>query len=409
MKTILINISIVIFIFFSCEAQNTNITAMPMAATTSENENQYVLSNNQFAFKIFNAMKCEDSNLFITTFGLYNSLFPLYFGAASKTKDEISNLLNIPLSDTSIISDYSKIDSTLNKYQNKYTFKYANSIWCDNSFTIKSSYETSFLNKTDIDLFPINFYDSSNACNKINNWIYENTNGHINKIVEEQNLKPNTSMLLVNSILLDTEWARNFDEALTQENTFYNYKDKSSKVLFLNQLNNFNYYENSQFKILELKYIGNDFSLFIVLPFSFKNLQNDISQLYDIINSPENFLTTQYVNVSIPKFRVDNNISFVPYLKEIGAESLFSISCDLSNLFTKNNSIISDVFQSNIFEINETRTLFVSATITHTISTSNDFSIDDVKSFKANHPFYYILKNNETGLIISIGQTIKLN
>lgn len=410
MKTILINISIVIFIFFSCEAQNTNITAMPMSATACENENQYVLSNNQFAFKIFNAMKSEDSNLFITTFGLYNSLFPLYFGAASKTKEEIASLLNLSQLDTTFISDYSKIDSILNKNQDKYLFKYANSIWCDSTVKIKSNYKTNVINKTNIDLTQINLSNSIDACNVINNWVSKNTNGQIKSVIDENNLNPNTRSLLLNTLFLDAEWAFKFDESLTSEKSFYNYNGKSVLTPFINQTNSFNYFENNHLKIVELKYIGNDFSLFIILPLEFETAQNIFTQsLIDILQNPENFLTSHNVNVSLPKFRVDNKLSFVKPLEELGVKSLFNINCDLSNLFVQNNNLVSDIFQKNIFEINETKTVFVSATITQLINISNNSSKENIKYFNANHPFYYLLMNNETGLIITIGQTLKLN
>ncbi|RZC41277.1 Serpin domain containing protein, partial [Asbolus verrucosus] len=117
----------------------------------------------------------------------------------------------------------------------------------------------------------------------------------------------------------------------------------------------FNYCENLNLnaKFLELPFEGGDVSMTIALP----NEKEGITALenrIEIVLERQNF-TNEYVNVALPKFKIESALELKKELKKLGINKAFDIKqADLSGIAgNKGDLYISDVVQKTYIDVEE--------------------------------------------------------
>jgi len=380
--------------------------------------NNFVHANNQFAIKSFNTLvEGQGENILYSSFGLYTSLFPLYYGAAGETKKELGELLNISeiKNDSVMLSGYNSILNDLENVNNdKYKITIGNSLWYQEDYGLKTEFINKYTDKLHLEFNTADFQiNLTMATQKINTWVSDKTGGRIQKIISNDDITRTTRSVLTNTIIFDAEWAYTFDRSQTQKGVFYNFYNSIDSVYFMNQVEHLNYYENKDFKILELPYAYLDFSLIIVLPVKFKKfIENNPAiseEIFEILKASHSYLKLYKVKVSIPKFNVENSFSCEELLKKMNFKQIFSTECNLSYLFPDEKIFVNSIFQKNLFEVNEERSIFASSTMTMMSAASISEKKENIKEFTADHPFLLILISKKYNLIISIGQILTIN
>ncbi len=93
-------------------------------------------------------------------------------------------------------------------------------------------------------------FTSPAAVKEINQWAAKKTNGKIPSILEE--VSTETVVALANAIYYTDTWIHSFDEADTEDGTFYTDQGEVTVPFMLRQDDNFHYYENSVLQAVRL-------------------------------------------------------------------------------------------------------------------------------------------------------------
>lgn len=191
---------------FGCGAkvQATNLMKGVTAKTVSGKaaDDTFKNSSADFAIKLFQKTRDDNKNSLISPLSVMLALSMTANGAKGETLAQMESLLggDIPM-------------ETLNEYLYSYIktlpsektakLNIANSIWFrDNGFKA----EKSFLQKN-ADYYGAAAYKSvfnEKTLRDINNWVKKNTDGMIEKIIDD--LDPDAVMYLINTVLFDAEW-----------------------------------------------------------------------------------------------------------------------------------------------------------------------------------------------------------
>ena len=169
-----------------------------------------------FAVRLFQTTWEEGKNSLISPLSVMLALSMTANGARGETLAQMEVLLggDIPI-------------DTLNKYLHAYVgglpsvekakLTLANSIWVkDSGFTV----EEDFLQRN-ADCYGAAAYKSAfdeKTLRDINNWVKENTDGVIDKIVDQ--MDPYAVMYLVNTVLFDAEWQNIYHKHEVRDGTF---------------------------------------------------------------------------------------------------------------------------------------------------------------------------------------------
>jgi len=366
-------------------------------------------SINKFSFDLYKKLKDKNKgkNLFYSPASISIALAMTYTGARGNTEKQMAKVLHFTLPQEHLYSTYSKLIENL-KSNKDYELHIANALWLQKDYkylpeflNIMERYYKGRFNEVDYRTNP------ENARLKINNWVSKETKGKIKDILNPGDITTLTRLVLTNAIYFKGKWISEFNKQFTKDEDFYLINEKIIKVKMMFQENKFNYFENGKLQLLELPYKGDKISMVIILP---KNLQK-LESIENTINEKKlqewikNAVNTK-VKTYIPRFKFTQRYDLSTILKSIGMKDAFDgAKADFSGIDGRKDLYISKVIHKAFVEVNEEGTEASAATGVIMERTC----IERTVTFKANHPFIFLIRDKNTGCILFMGKIINPN
>ncbi|KAM3931013.1 serpin B3-like [Leptodactylus fuscus] len=297
-------------------------------------------------------------------------------------------------------------------------------------------------------------YQHGKASEEINSLVEAKTEGKIKNVIPENSLDISTSMVLVNAVYLKGQFAKKFNPANTKNAPFYTTKDSQISVPMMNQCDVFNFGEIKEInaKVIEIPFIDNKLSMFIVLPDECSSLdeqnlpnattapqinsrpfihliENDIAKelpkpahetatesfvqllLVPMENlmDPESVMkwtnaanmTPTRVDLQIPRVHLHIEIIVVKNLTDIGVQDVFSPEkADLSYICDQGLHVSHMIHKvvMDLTEGTEDAAPTAAVTVPDSLETPTIFSVD--------RPFMFFMINNENDTIIFQGRFV---
>ncbi|MBN1187850.1 MAG: serpin family protein [Bacteroidales bacterium] len=412
MNNLCIVFYLIVFLF-QCSEKEITVTATN-ETHTDNNKNLSITSDNllnsfnSFSIDLFSSMAIDTNlqNTFISPYCIFNSLILAYAGAAGSTKEEIAEVLKLNPDDTTIFKKFKNLSDDLGKSNDSdIELNMANALWVKKEIPILDDYlyaAKTYINST---VENLDFSDKVYSVNRINNWVMSHTNNRITNVMNQGDLNNSSCMAITSAIYFKSKWNYEFDEVNTKKDVFYNNGIEKDSALFMNQTNNFKYFENELFQVVEIPYHRHQFSMFIYLP-----KEND--GLLELINefTLKNWvkwnkeLEQCRVKLSIPKFELDKSYDLNNVLKEMGINNAFSSRADFSYLTESMQVQLDKLKHKSFIDVNEKNTEAAASTLVIMSQESSNFVGQElIKQFKADHPFLFTINYNKEELILFIG------
>ncbi len=380
----------------------------PFAFADANGDLQTVVKGNSaFGFDLYQELKEEKGNLFFSPYSISTALAMTYAGARGQTQREMAEVLHFSLEQEPVHSSFSKLQSELNAIQDKGPVKVriANSLWVqegyhflDTFFNLNKKYYGAGLNFVD-------FATKTEATRKtINIWVENKTQQKIKELIKPRMIDSLTTLALCNAIYFRGDWLSQFDKKRTMDADFYISTDRTIKVPMMNQKSKFKFKDFSDFSAIELLYEGNDLSMIIFLPKEIdglaeleRNLTND--NVKNWIDKLSNSYESEIL-VSLPKFKTTCEFELENVLGEMGMPHAFA-GADFSGMTGKKDLFISKVIHKAFVDVNEEGTEAAAAT-----AVVVEKGISRPLTFQANHPFVFLIPENQTGSILFVGRIV---
>ena len=385
-------LSLVIFFMFSS----------PLLAVSPEALNAQSLSQNNFAFQMYDALKKEDGNLFFSPLSLYTALALVEKGAAGETRLEFDKLLNFAGQGDMPHELLSATIRQIKTLENEHIRIFlANSLWPAKHYKILSGYQEFLKKYYDADIESLDYQKTSESVAAINDWVEKNS--QLKNFL--LTVSPATRLLIINAVYFKAPWQASFDAKNTKEAPFYEEGREKGKVSLMAKNAHFNYGEFSGFKIVELPYVGKSLSLLVLLPTDDKktdlaNLEKQLTA--EALANWRAALKPHAVKLTLPKFEISWGRSLVASLKVLGLNLAFTPQADFTQIAS--NLYVEDVLQKALFKIDEAGSEAQAVTQVGMVATSAPLYPQAV--FKANHPFLFLLMENELNNILFMGRFV---
>ena len=288
------------------------------------------------------------------------------------------------------------MQASLNPADQKFKLRLANALWLAQGFEPLVEYVDVARTYYDSKVDTVDFA-SDEAINTINGWVDTKTEGKIEKLFEQ--LDPNTQLVITNAIYFKGNWTFPFDKDRTRDANFMINPQKTVQVPTMSRDFTYNYTSNDQVQILELPYQGDRLSMLIFLPNEIDGLVSlENSLTVEKIEQWKSELSEQRLFIQIPKFKLETNYDLKASLPEIGMPSAFSISdADFSGITGSRGLYIEQAIHKAFVDVNEEGTEAAAAT-----GIVMDQSMPP--EFRADHPFMFLIQDNETGSILFMGR-----
>eukprot|EP01018_Ginkgo_biloba_P024079 Gb_00301 [translate_table: standard] len=251
------------------------------------------------------------------------------------------------------------------------------------------------------------FYLANAVREEVNKWAAHETKGKIQEVLPDGSVDANTRLLLANAVYFKGKWKQPFKSPDTTESCFYLLNGGSVQVPMMTTSEKQFITRVDDYKILRLPYSqrgdGRSFSMYIILP----NERNGLSNLEKKMDL--NFLQTQVREVKVglfklPRFKISFGFELPESLKEMGLVLPFSNNAADFSGISDLPLYISNAFHKAFIEVNEEGT--EAAAVTALVFTYQCLSIDPVEDFVADHPFMFVIKEDQSGVVMFVGHVL---
>uniref|UniRef100_A0A1B6GB18 Serpin domain-containing protein n=1 Tax=Cuerna arida TaxID=1464854 RepID=A0A1B6GB18_9HEMI len=347
-------------------------------------------------------------NIILSPYSIYSAFTLLYFAASGHTEKILRRFLHLPsdMSKNSTFGVYS-LERNNNKRKDSggYEFYIADRIYVQQDLKVNDCVKSLFQNEYSL----VDFNQKDVVTENINKWVEKITKNAITNFLPKDYINSDTVLLMVNAVYFKGLWKNTFSEQSTFLEDFHLADGSTKPVAMMHKKAQYRYIytcDDNPVDLLELPYEGDDVSMFIILPrqpraSSIPKLLKHLTPkrlqgiLHDI--SQESLRT---VDVTIPKFEIEQSLELKPILEALGADELFSKNADLGDFVQDTrNIVISKALHKAKIEVDEKGTIAVGVTSMATILRSG---INGLR-FRANHPFLYLICNKAKQVVLFSG------
>jgi serine protease inhibitor len=388
----------------SVKAESLANEVKPNAVKPVKLSQSFIQSTANFSFEIFKNSMNKDENTLISPTSIYLALGMTANGAADKTLKQFEAVLGgKKLSMDDLNSSYFTLSKQLQEIQTG-KIKIANSIWYRDHKLLKV--DPSFI-QTNADYYGASVFKSDfnsiQTVTDINKWVETNTDGLIDKIVDE--IKKDTMLYLINTVLFEAEWERIYRQNDIQESTFHLKNGSKANVEFMSSEER-GYLKDDLAQGFVKPYKDSPYSFVAMLPNKDVNLEDYVQSL-----TGEKWLllmknrSDEIVDTRIPKFKYEYKTKLVDPLKKMGLKDGFDPKLANFNRMGNMNGekfYIGDVLHKAYIQVDERGTKAGAVTAIG-VAVTTSVEVKEQKSIILDQPFLYAIIDDTTNLPIFIG------
>ncbi|PKU43869.1 heterochromatin-associated protein ment [Limosa lapponica baueri] len=184
-------------------------------------------------------------------------------------------------------------------------------------------------------------------------------------------------------------------------------KTKPVQMMFLRDTFFIFHETTMKFKIIELPYVANELSMFILLPDDINDNTTGLEQVERELTyrklaewTESASMIKAEVDLYLPKWKLEENYDLKSTLSSMGIRNAFDpVQADFTGMSAKKDLVISKVIHKAFVEVNEEGTEAAAATGVLVLR-----SKAPAMTFKADHPFLFFIKHNKSQTILFFGR-----
>ena len=165
------------------------------------------------------------------------------------------------------------------------------------------------------------------------------------------------------------------------------------------------------FQLLELPYRGKSLSMIVVLPKRADGLPALEKQLtLTNLNKWIDAMQDSRVDIYLPKFKLGTFYSLPSVLAAMGMPAAFQAGgfTGMSDVPEAKLLVLSEIVHKAFVEVNEEGTEAAAATVMVMMPVSARIE-PPTPTFRADHPFVFLIRDNQSGLVLFLGRVVKPN
>lgn len=394
-----------VILLFAMSQVSCATVGKPVTAEKKEMAPSYV----GFSFDLYREILAEAGgvNIFISPASIGFALAMTYNGAGGATARAMASVLG--LSGMSL-GQVNGADSTLIERTNEkikgVELSVANSLWARRGLDFKKDFLARAARAYGAQITSLDF-SSPQAGSKINAWVAAKTKDKIKDIVDQ--IDPSSVMFLVNAVYFKGSWAKKFDKVETREDTFYVDGVSPKTHPLMRQSGEYRYLRGDGFQAVSLPYGDGRLSMYVFLPDPRTGLVEFEKQLSaGAWNTWMQSFDRTNGRIALPRFKIEFKIKLKKALTNLGMGVAFDgAKADFSGMIVRSNAnaYIYDVVHKTFVDVNEEGTEAAAATSVEMRLTSVAIAQKPFEMI-VDHPFFFAIRDNETGLVVFMGSIV---
>ncbi|NXJ93388.1 PAI2 inhibitor, partial [Corythaixoides concolor] len=402
-------------------------------------------ANTSFALDFFKH-ECQDDgdkNILFSPWSISSAMATVYLGAKGNTADQMAKVLHFNKAEgarnitttikmqvysrteehlsnryacfqkteigksDNVHTGFKALNSEINQPTKNYLLKSVNQLYGEKSLPFSKEYLQLANKYYNAEPQSVDFVRAADEIRReINSSVEHQTEGKIQHLLPPGSVDSLTRLVLINALYFKGNWATKFEAEATRQRPFKTntHTTKPVPMMHLSDKFNWTYVESVQTDVLELPYVNNDLSMFILLPSDVTGLQKLESELtFDNLSawtSPE-LMEKVKMEVYLPRFTLEEKYDLKTTLSSMGIQDAFTEGqADFTGMSENGELFLSQVFHKCYLEVNEEGTEAAAASSAALASRSLGAAV----IFVADHPFLFFIRHNKTKSILFLGR-----
>jgi serpin B len=370
---------------------------------------ELVAGNSAFAFDLYQAIRGEEDNLFLSPYSISLALAMTYAGARGDTEQQMADTLHDSLPQGRLHPAFNALDLELASraegaegQDGRFRLNIANSIWGQTGYSFLPQFLDILAQNYGAGLRVLDFVtEPEDSRVTINNWVSDETEAKIKDLLPPNSITPATVLVLTNAIYFNAAWLHPFDEEVTHDGTFNLLDGDQVTVPMMERTAYFGYAEGEGYQAVELPYDGQELSMVILLPEAgrFEEFTSALdSEAAALIVAG---VTPQEVRLTMPRFTYESGFSLKETLAAMGMPAAFA-EADFSGMDGTRSLFIDDVFHKAFVAVDEAGTEAAAATAVVVARAA----FIRPKAVTVDRPFVFMIRDIDTEAILFLGHVV---
>ncbi|MCX7713489.1 MAG: serpin family protein [Chthoniobacterales bacterium] len=285
---------------------------------------------NSAGIKIFQQIfKTQDNstpNICISPLSLVTALAMAYSGSEGTTRSQFAHSLNFPKNPTTLADSFSLLfNQILPPHKTDSSIHFAVRLYAQAGYHFRQSFLDFLQNNFRTSLEQVDFSaNPPDIAEKINNWVENKTNNHIQNIIPPNALSAHTRLVLINALHFLSSWAQEFSSSKDFFIPFHTSTGSRIDTPAMRAERHFGFLDFPFTTAVAVPYLDTPYQLLLFLPKSsladlIQKLNPDFLFLFSQIPYRKILLTLPKVNLSPPTLHLRQT------LIQLGIPSAFDI------------------------------------------------------------------------------------
>lgn len=389
-----------LFSFFSLIAL-LGLLAAPAAAQDSAGA--MPSGNLPFAFDLYQALRGDDGNLFVSPSSIQEAFWLAWAGAEGETAAQIGRAMfgaetiddliaaGMPSASGSQPSAPTDADQPL-----PLTLRSANALWAQQDFPWLPGY-LDYAQRSGAPVQLVDYtVDPEAIREQINAWVEDQTEDRIQDLIPQGMIDALTRMVIANAVYFQANWEFAFEEALTQDGDFrlLDGATVSVPMMSMGRGRTLRAHAGDGYTAVALPYVGGTHEMVIIMPDDFGTFESELtSERYaDILAG----LQPTLAMVTLPRFSFEYETELKDALAALGITDAFEPSlADFGRMYDQaaqaENLFVSAALHKAFVAVDEAGTEAAAATAIIIELTSA--LIDEPLAIRIDRPFFFAIQD----------------
>ena len=218
---------------------------------------------------------------------------------------------------------------------------------------------------------------------------------------EIQKSDPSTRLLILSEVALKSKWQGDYHEIDPQDFTFELPNGTKKQIPAFGAKRRAYFLKTDQWEMMELPLLEKGLSMFFILPGG-RDTKSHIAALDDSLAARTERMDSTELELEVPKFKFNSEISLRPTLEKLGVLDVFSDRADLGLISPDTDLKIQSVIQSTEIACDHIGVSAQGVTVIRAI-----LKYSPERKFSINRPFFFIITRRDKGEILFAGRVLK--
>ena len=392
-------------------------TAQSESGQETEQTRPLTAGNSAFALDLYHRLAADgEDNLVYSPHSISMALAMAYAGARGETQTQMAEVLHFTLPQEQLHSAFGALHQRLTTPveevdEDAFKLNIANSVWGQENHPFRKEYLDILRNSYGEEVRQTDFAAKPDEARvSINEWVAKETGDRIKDLIPMEAISIYTRLVLANAIYLDAKWLNDFHELDTSGMPFHPTPESTVSVPTMRQREDMGYMQGNGFRAVQLAYEGESASMIILVPDEGRYSEVERNLTTAIIYELTERMDQTEVELLLPKFDMEYDVSLPDTLAAMGMADAFSdIKADFSGM--NGNSCgqagelclyVNAVVHKAFIKVDEEGTEAAAATAVGFRQRSLPPE-PDVR-LHVDRPFIFLVREASTGAILFIGR-----